>query len=150
MAKATRMGSGTSRMASGVGRFTEQLPLGREAAHVRRRVEVMEQLLERSFRIPGTNQRFGLDVVLDLIPIGGSVVGAALGSYMVWEARNLGMSKTAMARMAGNVGIDWALGMIPFIGAVPDFFFRSNTRNLRIIRKHLDKHHPATATIIQE
>ena len=39
------------------------------------------------------------------------------------------------------------LGLIPFVGAVPDFFFRSNTRNLRIIRRHLDKHHPATATI---
>jgi hypothetical protein len=50
--------------------------------------------------------------------------------------------------MFGNVGIDWALGIIPFVGAVPDFFFRSNTRNLRIIRKHLDRRHPATATII--
>jgi hypothetical protein len=58
------------------------------------------------------------------------------------------MSKLQMARMFGNVGIDWALGIIPFVGAVPDFFFRSNTRNLRIIRRHLDKHHPATATII--
>jgi hypothetical protein len=59
------------------------------------------------------------------------------------------MSKTAIARMAGNVGFDWLLGMIPWVGAIPDFFFRSNTRNLRIIRKHLDKHHPATVTVDQ-
>ena len=52
-----------------------------------------------------------------------------------------------MARMFGNVGVDWALGMIPFVGAIPDFFFRSNTRNLRIIKRHLDKHHPSTATL---
>ena len=57
------------------------------------------------------------------------------------------MSKLAMSRMAGNVAIDWALGAIPLIGAIPDFFFRSNTRNLRIIKQHLDKHHPATRTI---
>jgi hypothetical protein len=38
-------------------------------------------------------------------------------------------------------------GMIPFVGAVPDFFFRSNTRNLRIIKRHLDKHHPETGII---
>ena len=57
------------------------------------------------------------------------------------------MSKWQMSRMAGNVGVDWLLGLIPFVGAIPDFFFRSNTRNLRIIKRHLDKHHADTATI---
>ena len=66
---------------------------------------------------------------------------------MVWEARNLGMSKWAMGRMAGNVGIDFLLGLIPWIGAIPDYFFRSNSRNLKIIKKHLDTHHPGTRTI---
>jgi len=128
-------------------RLAGGLPLGRDAAAVRRRVEGLEKLLERSFVIPGINRSVGLDVMLDIIPTAGSFIGAALGSYMVWEARNLGMSKGQMARMAGNVGVDWALGLIPWVGAIPDFFFRSNSRNLRIIRKHLDRHHPATATI---
>ena len=66
---------------------------------------------------------------------------------MVWEARNLGMSKWQMGRMAGNVGIDFLLGLIPFVGAVPDFFFRSNSRNLKIIKRHLDKHHAAGAVV---
>jgi hypothetical protein len=57
------------------------------------------------------------------------------------------MSKTQIARMAGNVGVDWVLGLIPWVGAIPDFFFRSNTRNLRIIKRHLDKHHAGTAVI---
>ena len=52
-----------------------------------------------------------------------------------------------MARMAGNVGVDWVLGLIPWVGAIPDFFFRSNSRNLRIVKRHLDQHHPAGATI---
>jgi hypothetical protein len=65
----------------------------------------------------------------------------------VWEGRNIGMSKWQLSRMAGNVGFDWLLGLIPFVGAVPDFFFRSNTRNLKMIKKHLDKHHPGTRTI---
>lgn len=121
---------------------------GRDPAAVRKRIEAMEHLLEGLFTVPVLNRKIGLDVILDLIPIGGDAIGAAMGAWMVWEARNLGMSKLQMARMFGNVGIDWALGLIPFVGAVPDFFFRSNTRNLRIIRKHLDRHHPATATII--
>lgn len=127
--------------------LTQIVPLGRDAASVRKRIESMEHLLEGLIKIPGTNQKLGLDVILDLVPGIGDVVGAALGAYMVWEARNLGMSKTQMARMFGNVGVDFALGLIPWLGAVPDFFFRSNTRNLKIIRKHLDKHHPSTAVI---
>ena len=120
---------------------------GSDPNSVRQRVEAMEHLLERAFAIPGTNQRVGLDVLLDFVPVVGDLAGAALGSYMIWEARNLGMSKWAMTRMAGNVGADFLLGLIPWIGAIPDYFFRSNSRNLKIIKRHLDKHHAGTATI---
>jgi len=121
--------------------------LGNDPGSVRQRVEAMEKLLEGMFTIPGLNRKIGLDVILDLVPVAGDVAAAALGSYMVWEARNLGMSKGQMARMAGNVGFDFLLGLIPFVGAVPDFFFRSNSRNLKIIKRHLDRHHPETATV---
>lgn len=128
-------------------RLAERLPLTTDAADVRRRIEALERVMERLFVVPGINRPVGLDVILDLVPVAGDFIGAALGSYLVWEARNLGMPKRTMARMGVNVGIDWALGLIPWIGAVPDFFFRSNSRNLRLIRRHLDKHHPSTVTI---
>ena len=118
-----------------------------DPASVRKRVEGLEKIMERLVVIPGTNRSVGLDVILDLVPFAGSTAGAVLGAYMAWEARNLGMPKTAMTRMAGNVGVYWLLGLIPWVGAVPDFFFRSNTRNLRIIKRHLDRHHPASATV---
>ena len=126
------------------------LPLGRDAASVRRRVEAMEKLLEGMFVIPGINRRVGLDVILDLVPVAGDLVGAGLGAWLAWEGRNVGMSKTQVARMMGNVGVDWALGLIPFVGAIPDFFFRSNTRNLKMIKRHLDRHYPASALIEAE
>lgn len=125
----------------------DQLPIGRDPVAVRQRVEAMERLLEGLFTVPGTNRKVGLDVILDLIPVGGSVIAAAMGSYLAWEARNLGLPKHVIVRMAGNIGVDALLGAIPLIGAVPDFFFRSNTRNLRLIKKHLDKRHPASVTI---
>lgn len=137
MAKASRIDEG----------LKTGLPTGSDAASVRRRVEAMEKLLERTLTIPGTRQTVGLDAILGLIPVGGDVVAAVMGAYMIWEARNLGMPKSAMVRMAGNVGFDWLIGLIPGIGDAADFFFRSNTRNLRIIKRHLDKHHPGTATI---
>lgn len=114
---------------------------------VRKRIEAMEHLLEGLFRIPGTNRMIGLDVILDVIPVGGDVIGSLMGAWMVWEARNLGMSKMQMARMFGNVGVDFLLGLIPVIGIVPDALFRSNSRNLKIIKRHLDKHHPSTALV---
>ena len=120
---------------------------GADPHSVRQRVEAMEHLLENAFTIPGTNKRIGLDVLLDFVPVVGDLAGAALGSYMIWEARNLGMSKWAMTRMAGNVGTDFLLGLIPWVGAIPDYFFRSNSRNLKIIKRHLDKHHAGTATL---
>ena len=127
--------------------LADGLPLGRDPASIRRRVEAMEHLLERLFTIPGTNRQVGLDVILDVVPVVGDLVGTALGAWIVWEARNLGMSKWQLARMAGTVGVDTLLGAIPWVGAIPDFFFRSNSRNLTLIRRHLDRHHPATATI---
>lgn len=122
---------------------------GRHPAAVRKRIEGMERLLEGLFVIPGINKRVGLDVLLNILPVGGSVIAAIMGSYLAWESRNLGMPKHTLVRMAGNIGFDALVGAIPLIGAVPDFFFRSNTRNLKLIKKHLDKHHPATAVIDQ-
>ncbi|HVH37792.1 MAG TPA: DUF4112 domain-containing protein [Sphingomicrobium sp.] len=121
--------------------------LGTDPPSVRRRVEALERIMERLIVIPGVNRPVGLDVILDFVPFAGSTAAAVLGAYMAWEARNLGMSKWQMGKMAGNVGIDWLLGLIPWIGAVPDFFFRSNSRNLKLIKKHLDRHHPSGATV---
>ena len=122
-------------------------PLATDPASVRQRVEALERVMERIVVVPGLNRPVGLDVILDLVPIVGSTAAAAIGTYLAWEARNLGMSKWHVARMGGNITVDWLLGLIPWVGAIPDLFFRSNTRNLRIIKRHLDKHHPAGATV---
>ena len=121
--------------------------LATDPESVRRRIESLERLMERLVVIPGLNRPVGLDVILDLVPVAGSTAGAVIGAYLAWEARNLGMSKWNMARMAGNIGVDWLLGLIPWVGAIPDFFFRSNSRNLRIVKRHLDRHHAGTATL---
>ena len=129
-------------------RLAEQLPdVSRDPQAVRQRVEAMEKVLERVFVIPGINRPVGLDSLVGLIPVVGDIATALMGAYIVWEARNLGMSKWQLSRMAANVGIDTALGAVPLAGDLFDFLWRSNTRNLKIIRKHLDKHHPGTRTI---
>lgn len=129
--------------------FDALVPNRRDPAALRKRVETLEFLLERSFIIPGVNRPVGLDAIVGLVPVVGDVITATMGAYIIWEARNLGMSKWQIWRMVGNLGVDTALGAIPIAGDAFDFLFRSNTRNLKIIRKHLDKHHPGTIIIDQ-
>lgn len=127
--------------------FGLDIPTGRSPADVRRRIEAMEIALERAMVIPGTQYRIGLDSIIGLVPVVGDLIAAAMGSYIVWEARNLGMPKWKLARMAGNIAFDTAVGAVPVVGDALDFVFRSNSRNLKILRKHLDKHHPESRVI---
>ena len=123
------------------------LPTGTDAASVRARVTAMEKLLERSFVIPGVNMPVGLDSLIGLVPVLGDIVTTAMGAYIIWEARNLGMSKWKLGRMGVNVLFDTALGAIPIVGDAADFVFRSNSKNLKLILKHIDKHHPEARVI---
>ena len=127
--------------------MTFHLPTGNDPASVRARVVAMERLLERSFTIPGVNMPVGLDAIVGLVPVVGDLITAAMGAYIVWEANNLGLPKWKLARMGMNVLFDTAIGAIPLIGDAADLVFRSNTRNLKILLKHIDRHHPEARVI---
>lgn len=101
------------------------------------RITLLAKLLDSAIVIPGLNRRVGLDALLGLVPVVGDAVSAALASYIIWEARQLGLPRWKIARMVGNVAVDTALGAIPLAGDVFDVFFKANERNLRIINDHL-------------
>jgi len=121
--------------------------VAKDPASVRQRIETLEKVLEHGFRVPGVGYQFGLDAILGLIPVVGDFIGAAFGAYLVWEAKNLGLPKWKLWRMSGNVAFDTAIGFVPVAGDALDFLFRSNSRNLKIVKRHLDKHHPETRVI---
>jgi hypothetical protein len=108
---------------------------GREDAIAR--ITLVANLMDSAFLIPGLNRRVGLDAVLGLVPGVGDALSAAISSYIIWEARQLGLPRWKIARMIGNVAVDTAIGAIPFAGDVFDVVFKSNQRNLRIIHEHL-------------
>ena len=122
-------------------------PVGTDPVSVRQRIEAMEAILERCIVLPGSDRKIGLDAVIGIIPIIGDLFAAVMGSYLIWEAKNLGLPKWKLWRMGGNILVDTAIGAVPLLGDAFDMIFRSNTRNLRIIKKHLDKHHPETRVI---
>jgi hypothetical protein len=128
-------------------RMEMQIPLGTSPADVRQRIEAMERILERAVTIPVLRRKVGLDAIVGLIPFAGDLLTAMMGIYAVWEARNLGLPRWKQWRMIANIGFDTAIGTIPVAGDLFDFLYRSNTRNLKIIRAHLDRHHPETRVI---
>ena len=105
------------------------------------RITVVAKLMDSAFFIPGLNRRIGLDAVIGLVPGVGDAISAALASYIIWEARQLGLPRWKIARMIGNVAVDTAIGAIPLAGDVFDVFFKANERNLRIIHEHIGKKH---------
>ena len=104
-----------------------------------RRMEAVANLLDTAFQIPGTRQRIGIDAFIGLIPGIGDIATTLMSTYVIWEARNLGVSRFALYRMIGNLAIHATVGAIPLGGDLFDSFFRVNQRNMRIVRAHLDR-----------
>lgn len=102
------------------------------------RLRRIARLMDTAFRIPGTRIRFGADPMLGLVPGGGDLVSLGIGLYAFAEAVRLGVPRSVMLRMLGNIAIDTGLGAIPLIGDIFDLVFKSNSRNLKLLLDHLE------------
>ncbi len=114
-------------------------PLTREQRIAR--LEALAKLLDVAFIVPGTNVRYGIDGIIGLIPVIGDIITTAISLWLVREARALGAPWHITARMLGNVALDGAIGMVPLAGDAFDVMFRANVRNVRLLRRWLDRHH---------
>jgi hypothetical protein len=103
------------------------------------RFEAIAKLLDVAFILPGTNIRYGIDGLIGLIPVIGDIITTAISLWLVREARALGAPWYITARMLGNVAVDGVVGMVPFAGDAFDVMFRANMRNVRLLRRWLDK-----------
>jgi len=103
------------------------------------RLEALAKVMDSAFLIPGTNVRMGFDALIGLVPVLGDLVSQAISSYLIWEAKRIGVSRLTLWRMIGNSAIDTVVGFIPFAGDAFDVAFRSNARNVAILRAYLEK-----------
>jgi hypothetical protein len=110
---------------------------GGDVAASRARLAALARLLDSAFRIPGTEIRMGADAALNLIPGAGTLFAKGLSGYLIWEARRLGAPKATLVRMLGNLGVDFAISIVPLAGWVGDIFFRANKRNMALLDQHL-------------
>jgi NAD/NADP transhydrogenase beta subunit len=93
-------------------------------------------LLDEQFRLPGTNFRFGLDPLMNLFPVVGDMTGFVISAGLLLAMAKKGASNKLVVLMSINIFLDAIIGGIPFIGQVFDFFFKANSRNLRLIKEH--------------
>jgi hypothetical protein len=102
-----------------------------------RRVRVLSRLLDNSIPIPGTGWKIGFDPIVGLIPGIGDLIGAVLSGYIVLEAARADVPTLTLARMILNVGVDTVLGAVPAVGDVFDAAWKSNTKNVALLERHL-------------
>lgn len=112
---------------------------GESVEQARQRLEALARMLDSAFTIPGTNVRVGADAALNLIPGLGTLAAKGVASFIIYEARRLGVPTSTLLRMMGNVGVDFVISAVPVIGWFGDVFFRANSRNIALIRRHLDR-----------
>lgn len=93
-------------------------------------------LLDEQFRLPGTNFRFGLDPLMNLFPVVGDMTGFVISAGLLLAMARKGASNKLVVLMSINIFIDAIIGGIPLIGQVFDFFFKANSRNLRLLKEH--------------
>ena len=102
-------------------------------------VEQIAYLLDERFRIPGTNFRFGLDPILNFIPIAGDLSGFALSSALILTMAKNGASGKIVALMAVNAMLDLVIGAIPILGQIFDFTYKANSKNIRLLKEHYEE-----------
>jgi hypothetical protein len=107
----------------------------RQAA--RERLVTLTRLMDGLFEIPLMRRKFGLDAVIGLVPVVGDLIPAAIGLYLVFEARELGASRRLQARMVGNLLLDLVVGAVPVLGDFFDLMFRAHQRNLKLLQREL-------------
>src|SRR5690606_3478461 len=103
----------------------------------RAQLVALTRLMDTAVDLPALRTTVGLDALLGLVPVVGDVASAAIGLYLVRQARTLGASRRLQARMIANLVLDAAIGAVPLAGDVADLYFRAHRRNLKLLQKEL-------------
>ena len=102
-------------------------------------VERVSHLMDEQFRLPGTNFRFGLDPIINLIPVAGDLGGFAVSTALLLTMAKNGVSRKVLIKMTLNIVLDTLIGAIPIIGNIFDFAYKSNSRNIRLLKEHYEE-----------
>lgn len=109
------------------------------------RLRRLTRLMDTRWRIPGTRIPIGLDGIASVVPGIGDTATAVVSAYIIMEATRFDLPKSLIARMIGNLVVDWAGGSVPVLGTIFDIGFKANRRNLDLLHEHLENRLGAAA-----
>lgn len=113
----------------------------------RARMEKLAWVLDGAIPLPGTRLRFGIEPLIGLVPLAGDVIGLLLGASIIYQGIRIGAPRALVLKMLGNAATDAVLGVIPGVGDLFDFAFKSNHRNAKLLITHLDQLDAAPARV---
>lgn len=103
----------------------------------RERLITLTRLMDSAIDVPILRTKVGLDALLGVVPVAGDLLSAAIGLYLITQARELGASRWLQTKMVGNLVLDATVGAVPLAGDVFDIYFRAHRRNLKLLQEHL-------------
>jgi len=101
-------------------------------------VELIAWLLDNSIPVPGTGRRIGIDAIIGLVPGLGDLLSGGLGLLIVARAAQRRLPNVVVARMLTNVALDFVIGSVPILGDAFDLWYKSNARNVVLLRRYAD------------
>lgn len=98
-------------------------------------LENLSRYLDDWIKIPIVGWRFGLDALIGLVPNVGDSITSIASFYILIAGVRYGVPKITLLRMAFNIGLDYVVGSIPVVGDAFDFVWKSNKKNMNLIRE---------------
>lgn len=114
----------------------------KEINHTRPNLRGVEQIvsfMDSKYRIPGTRFHFGIDPLLSFIPVVGEVISLLISGGLIVYMLRFGVSRKVVYLMLINTSLDATIGSIPIIGWIFDFFYKANSRNVRLLKEHYEE-----------
>ncbi len=113
------------------------IPSAERKRRARERLITLTRLMDSIVDVPLLRTKVGLDALMGVVPVAGDLLSAAIGVYLITQARELGASRWLQGKMLGNLLLDAALGAVPLAGDVFDIYFRAHRRNLKLLQQQL-------------
>jgi len=102
-------------------------------------IEVVSKWLDSKFTIPGTKIKFGLDPLFSIVPAAGDLVTYIVSLRIIFTVKRNGASGELLMRMLINSSVDVIFGSIPIVGTVFDIYYRSNEKNLKLLKAYYEE-----------
>ena len=103
-------------------------------AEIQEKADRIAHVMDDAIRLPGTNFRFGWDGILGVIPGIGDTLTLASQLYLITQASRVGIRRHIYAKMVLIAMVDFLIGAIPGVGDVFDLFWKSNRKNVELLK----------------